>query len=641
MSLGTADTGKTKEVSRIRRFFVTAKKAAVGFFRDFWAFLKNVWLLFSRNFKEVMLFILFSGAVTVAATSLLKNGLLWLMMKVSGTTYIVPANMKAVFLNPVSILLMLLFAVTVTFLSLFEIAGLLHAFSMSQIGRQTNLVSMFLAGLRACKKALHPKNWLLLLFILVLFPLLKVFPLAGSTFKLVLPGFVNQTIAYTKTLRIVYWAFYLSLIAFLTIYIFSVNIFVLQKSDFRKSCSRSRRLGRGHYVETLLTMALLTLLLNVLINSAASVLVMNVRETAALFQRNSGVVSKSAEIGTYIYVLRQILKGFIAPAVNNAALTVLFYRYIEEKEILTALSKDTFRMTKTSRRTVAVFLAVVLALFAADSVFLVRKYSFLKEGVDRPVVCAYRGDNVHAPENTMPAFELAASENLPWIEVDVHQTSDNIIVCNHDSTINRVTGFNLAIHDTTFAELTSHEMGPWMPGDYEFTMIPTLEEVLKMAQREGMRVQVELKGHPDDVNFEENVLDVINRTGMHDNVMIIAQDAERMKRIDELDPAITKGYCMFLALGNLEDIEFTDNVSIEVTNVTPELVKRMHEEGKMVFCWTVDREDTIQYLVNCGVDVIGTDNPMMVTNALEEVDYSGGIARAFHIFMHAIADMDQ
>ena len=140
-----------------------------------------------------------------------------------------------------ALLLMLLFAVTVTFLSLFEIAGLLHAFSMSQIGRQTNLVSMFLAGLRACKKALHPKNWLLLLFILVLFPLLKVFPLAGSTFKLVLPGFVNQTIAYTKTLRIVYWAFYLSLIAFLTIYIFSVNIFVLQKSDFRKA----RRLMQG------------------------------------------------------------------------------------------------------------------------------------------------------------------------------------------------------------------------------------------------------------------------------------------------------------------------------------------------------------------------------------------------------------
>ena len=97
MPLGTANTGTKKEESRIRRLFGTAKKAAVGFFRDFWAFLKNIWLLFSRNFKEVMLFILFSGAVTVAATSLLKNGLLWLMMKVSGTTYIVPANMKAVF----------------------------------------------------------------------------------------------------------------------------------------------------------------------------------------------------------------------------------------------------------------------------------------------------------------------------------------------------------------------------------------------------------------------------------------------------------------------------------------------------------------------------------------------------------------
>ena len=38
-------------------------------------------------------------------------------------------------------------------------------------------------------------------------------------------------------------------------------------------------------------------------------------------------------------------------------------------------------------------------------------------------------------------------------------------------------------------------------------------------------------------------------------------------------------------------------------------------EGLKVFCWTVDLEDTIQYLVSCDVDVIGTDN--VLTAAIE------------------------
>ena len=177
---------------------------------------------------------------------------------------------------------------------------------------------------------------------------------------------------------------------------------------------------------------------------------------------------------------------------------------------------------------------------------------------------------IKRPENTMPAFELAASENLQWIELDVHQTSDGVIVCNHDSSIQRTTGANLSIHDHTFEELTSCEFGNWMPGNYEHVTVPSLKEALTFAYENGLYVQVELKGHPDDVNFEENVLKVINETGMHSRVMVIAQDAKRMQRIKELDPTITKGYCVFIARGDIWDVNYTDNISVEESNVTPD-----------------------------------------------------------------------
>ena len=180
-----------------------------------------------------------------------------------------------------------------------------------------------------------------------------------------------------------------------------------------------------------------------------------------------------------------------------------------------------------------------------------------------------------------------------------------------------------------------------MPGEYEHVHICTLREALELAKENDMNVQVELKGHPADKNFEENVIKVINETGMHDNVMIIAQDASRLMRVMEIDPTITKGYCMVIAVGDLNDIEYNDNITIEETYVTPELVRAMHEKGIKVFCWTVDLDDTVQYLVSCDVDVIGTDNPMLINNALDKADYSGGLSRAAHILMHMIANMDK
>ena len=618
------------------------KTKGSGFYKSFLYFIKNVLILFRQNFKEVMLFILFCTVVTAVISNTLKNLLLNAMMNVSGQTFIAPVNMREVFLNPLSIVMALVFAIVVTLFSLFEIAGLLHAFSMAQIGRETNLSSMFMAGLRACRKAVHPQNWFIIIFIMILFPLTKVMPLSGSTVKLILPGFVNQTIDYTQSLFVLYNVIYLALIIFLTVYIFSINSFVMQENSFVKSCTKSRKLVAGNFFEVLITLILLTIILNFLINSLSSIIVVNAKEFISFIQRNRGnIVAKSEDVGTYTYVLRQILKSFISPAVNNAALTVLFFRYIENKGELTSISRDMFKAKKYPKKISIAFFAVPIVLLIGVTVFVANRYSFLAEKCSKPLVCAHRGDNVNAPENTLPAFEMAASENLKWIELDVHQTSDGVIVCNHDSSIKRTAGVNLAIHDNTYEELVSHELGEWMPGDYDHVKMTTLREALRLAKLNHMNVQVELKGHKDDVGFEENVLKVINETEMHDNVMIIAQDASRLRRIYELDPGITKGYCMFIAIGNVEDIYYTDNITIEETNVTPELVRRLHAQGKKVFCWTVDLDDTVQYLVSCGVDVIGTDNPMLITNALDKADYSGGFRRVFHILMHIIANMDK
>ena len=45
-----------------------------------------------------------------------------------------------------------------------------------------------------------------------------------------------------------------------------------------------------------------------------------------------------------------------------------------------------------------------------------------------PLVIAHRGASGTLPENTLPAYELAARQRADMIEIDLHRTRDGAIV---------------------------------------------------------------------------------------------------------------------------------------------------------------------------------------------------------------------
>lgn len=615
------------------------KSYFINLWKDFKFFVSNAFLLLKKNFKEVMLFTIICTILSLMFIDTLKYLFIHIVMNANGIAYISPDNLIDLLLSPICILLMIVFFLFVTFVALFEIAGLLHAYSMSQIGKETDLYSMFAAGYRTCIKALNPKNWLIILFILVLFPLADVVNLSSISFKAILPGFVMQTINYTAAYSNAYTVVWFLLFAVFVVYVFSINIFVLQKSDFIKSCSRSRRLQKGHYFKTALFIVVMSIAFTIIINSLSSIITVTINEIIHWFTDRKGVITRYSNLGLIIYAVSQILSASLGPALDNAGLTVLFYGYVDEKELLGSLTPETFKTIKPTKKYNRAMVIGVILLVVINFLFISNRYKHLAEDVNRPLVCAHRGDNVNAPENTLPAFELAISENLKWIELDTHQTKDGVIVVCHDDTINRVTGEKGNVYDLTYEELQQYEMGSFMPGDYEHVKFPTLKEVFELVKDSDMHVQVELKPTAYDKDFEEHVLQVINEAGMHDRVMIICLDDDPLIKIRELDPDITIAYCMTIAYGDVSAIDWTTNVSVEETNITPEFVYNCHEKGMKVFCWTVDEEDTIQYLVSCGVDVIGTDNPMLVNDVLDKANYNGGLSRVFYIMMNTIRIM--
>ena len=74
-------------------------------------------------------------------------------------------------------------------------------------------------------------------------------------------------------------------------------------------------------------------------------------------------------------------------------------------------------------------------------------------------VFAHRGASKYAPENTMPAFQLAYEMKAEGIETDVQLTKDGVPILIHDETLERTTNGAGFVKDFNFQELKRLQFG--------------------------------------------------------------------------------------------------------------------------------------------------------------------------------------
>ena len=583
-------------------------------------FFKDVWMILTVDPLTKIIFSFSCAVFSLFAAEVMRFAFSRVLIAAEGVRYVDKSNMLKVCTHPVTVILILMFLIIMTFTALFEIGGLLHSFSMAQIGRKTDIWSMIAAGAKTCRKTMAPRNWPVLLFVMVLFPVTGIISLSNAAYKVKIPLFVILGIEARPLFAAAFRILYLILILVEIGVLFSINIYVLRETSFFRSCKGAWKLGKGRHLNTVICMLLLSLSVSYVIGLLAELL------------PGSGI-SEDA--------LAHIIKALIIPSVNNAGITALFYQYFEEDRSLAGITPYIFRTEEFSLIKKAAVVGCFVFIIASGLFYAKYNYDYLSKDVERPEVCAHRGDNVNAPDNSYEAFELAASEGNPWIELDVQITADGVVVAEHDQTLKRRFGLDKSVAEMTYDEIMKHEVINGNGDEYKNVHITTLEDVLLLAKENGMLVQIETKPSGQRPGLEEEVLRVIENTGMHDRVMIISLFTDSIAKIKKLDPEMTAAHAVMMTWTDYAEVEDADNLSAEVGTITPELVNALHKAGMKVFCWTADDPDGIQYLVSCGVDVIGTDDPVMVNKKLEEADYSGGVKRYYHLVMNTIAEMER
>ncbi len=276
---------------------------------------------------------------------------------------------------------------------------------------------------------------------------------------------------------------------------------------------------------------------------------------------------------------------------------------------------------------------------------------------------AHQGGEIEAPSDTLYAFDTALEKGADVLEMDVHATADAEIVVLHDATIDRTTNGSGRVDALTLDEIKQVDAAHWFvagcgtchdePDDAyalrglatgerpipaelarfepnDFT-IPTLREVLERYPDVPLNIEIK-NTFPDTANYEQVLADLLAEFGREDDVIIVSfldHAIEQFKlyapnvhtATATVETALFKGTAMgpLPGLPNLRYVALQVPIAYEgIEVVTEEFVADAHANGLAVHVWTINDRETMEWLIDIGVDGIMTDLPTLLEGVIEE-----------------------
>ncbi len=238
-----------------------------------------------------------------------------------------------------------------------------------------------------------------------------------------------------------------------------------------------------------------------------------------------------------------------------------------------------------------------------------------------PIIFAHRGASAHAPENTIPAFELALLQGADGVELDAKLSADGEIVVIHDATVNRTTNGHGRVSALNFTELRKLDAGSFFSEKFRGVKIPTLSEVFEAVGKTPI-INIELTNYymrrDDLVN---KVCDLIKKHNNHKQILFSSFFASNLRDAARVLPEIPRG---LLALDGWKgawarSFGFMfgkyDALHPYLSDTSARQISRVHKIKRRIHVWTVNTEVDMTRLQGWGVDGVFTDDPLPAVRA--------------------------
>ncbi len=246
---------------------------------------------------------------------------------------------------------------------------------------------------------------------------------------------------------------------------------------------------------------------------------------------------------------------------------------------------------------------------------------------DKFLVMAHRGGRSLGPENTIYTFQRAIERGADVLEMDLQTTGDGALVILHDREVDRTTNGKGTVDTFTLPELKKLDAGfRWSPENSDSfplrgrgVTIPTLAEVFKAFP--DIRMNIEIKG--SRVNTIQDLCRIIRDHGMAAKVMVACFEAGKLGEFRSVCPEVATSagaseavVFYWLQWAHLESAYSPGAQALQIPEAygdnriaTRRFLEAAHGRNMRVHVWTVNDNESMQRLIDLGVDGIMTDYP--------------------------------
>ncbi len=576
--------------------------------------LKKIKNIFHYNFKNMLFFELVFKLATLIIFSPLFLKLFNLIMNVTNYHYLTKENFLSFLLNPITLIMLFILFVFITIYSLFDIGVIITLIDSSYHEKNIKLMDAVKWSLKQSLKVFQPQNILIIFLVIFLIPFLHIGIGTNLITSIKIPEFIMDFIKANYSLLIFYVFIIVALMIVLLKWLYSFHYYFLEQCSFKEAIKKSKNLSQGKHIRDLLTIGLtqfslmVIYLLFVVIEIIIMVLINKIFNQVDLL--NSFLIT----ITWVVIMLSFLIFAILSSVISYTILSVLFYQHkgnIEESIKPNTFIEAVDKKKKGKLIKVMIMVLILIPLTYVTHLIIEGKFNLNIEYIRAMEVTAHRGASVIYPENTMASFKGAKQLGSDWIELDVQQTKDNYIIVSHDTNFNRTANVNLNTWDMTLDEVQKLDVGSFKSTKFKGEKVPLLEEVIKWAKDNDMKLNIELKPTGREIDFEKQVASLITKYNFASNCVVTSQVYDVLEAFKKVNSNITTVYVTAFAYGDVTKLTAANYFSVEATSITKSMVSSIHNAGKQIYAWTVNTKESINKMIDLNVDNIITDNPTL------------------------------
>jgi glycerophosphoryl diester phosphodiesterase len=243
----------------------------------------------------------------------------------------------------------------------------------------------------------------------------------------------------------------------------------------------------------------------------------------------------------------------------------------------------------------------------------------------RPVVLAHTGGEDEFPGSTLFGYGESVKAGVDMLDLNVMLTKDDVLVIQHDDTVDRLTEATGAVADMTYAELSTLDNAYWFTADGVLTGRPDADYVyrgVRTGQRPppagyapddfaiprlrdlverypSMPLNIEIEGSGERAaGAARAVADILREFGRLDAAVVASFDDATVAYFHQLEPTVemSPGFAASAAFV-LDGTPLPDGMRIlqlpprssGIEVLTPENIAKAHAAGYLIWVWPNDR----------------------------------------------------